>query len=93
MSTSPSPESASPWHVRAFVALALACVLAAGGYVAWAASRTGAGSAPAGSADTKLPAAKQQGPTVVFQHVGRDQGYAHVAVGTPGGEREFTPRV
>jgi hypothetical protein len=77
------------------VALALSCVLAAGAYVAWAATRNEATGAPAGSADTKLPAASRSAatPTVVFQHVGRDQGYAHVAVGTPGGERKFTPLV
>ncbi len=94
MNTSPLPESASPWRLRAFVALALACLLAGGAYVAWAATRDQAAEPPPGAADTRLPeSGNGAGPTVVFQHVGRDQAYAHVAVGSPGGERKFTSLV
>jgi hypothetical protein len=69
-------------------------VLVAGGYVAWAATRGAGGTgdeaeATAGARRSALPA----GPgTVVFQHVVRDDDYAHVAI-LAGGKRTFTPLV
>lgn len=85
-------------RVAAFVALTLACVAAAAGYVAWAASRDDARGGPArATKDVSLTnGAGRDAPRVVFQHVARDQHYAQVAIAPTArgaGARMFAPLV
>ena len=86
----PSPESSARSKRRSFAAITLACVLAAGGYVAWAATRDSgsatAGRSAAGARETAGPASGT-GPRLVFQNVVRGPDYAHVAVAGVGGGR------
>lgn len=93
-------ETAGNWRVWLFALLTLACVLAGGAYVAWAAARDGAGSAPSAAGEARLPSADALGseadpagrPAVVFRHVGSDA-FGRVAVGGggDGGKRSLTP--
>lgn len=88
MSRSQPAERPRRSQVRAFVALTIVCLAAAAGYVAWAASREddaagGGGAARAGGA-TLTAAPVADGAKVVFQHVARDENYAHVAISPPG---------
>jgi hypothetical protein len=76
--------------VKTFVVLSSACVLAAGGYVAWAATRNAAASSIDSTSATKALRSAMSGrrPAVMFQHVRRDlenavvvdSKYAHIAV-------------
>ena len=87
-------EPSSPARRRTFAALTLACVLAAGGYVTWAATRDGTAGGAARPARGAMPTAtpKSRGATVIFQHVARDANYARVAVTPVDGprRRKFT---
>jgi hypothetical protein len=82
----------------AFVGLATACLLAAGGYVTWAATRdaTGAAVDPIAAAKALQGAARGTNPAVMFQYVARDasagvltdEKYAHIGLtplANPGG--------
>jgi len=95
---SPSPEARSRTRGFAFAAIVLACVLAAGGYVAWAALRDSGASVernpgPADAAAGGEPASGT-GPRVVFQNVERGGDYAHVSVaGLDGTSRRATDLV
>ena len=94
MSRSQPAERPTRSQVRAFVALTVVCLAAAAGYVAWAASRDDAGAGAGGGSLTAAPVA--DGPKVVFQHVARDENYAHVAIAPPprgADRRSFTPLV
>ena len=86
----PSPDSGARARRRGFAAITLACVLAAAGYVAWAATRD-PGSASVGrnaaAARGSAGPASGSGPRLVFQHVVRGPDYAHVAVAGMGGGR------
>lgn len=73
----PDAQPRPPW--KAFIALVVVCVAAAGGYVAWAATRDDGGGRSTGSSSLTA-APSRSGPTVVFQHVARDGDYAHVAI-------------
>jgi hypothetical protein len=74
----------------AFVVLVIACLLAGGGYVAWAATRNAAGSSIDSAATAKAlkSAARGKQPVVMFQYVARDltqsvvvnSTYAHIAL-------------
>jgi hypothetical protein len=74
----------------AFVVLASACLVGAGAYVAWAATRNAAGSSSDSASAAKVLRAAASGkqPTVMFQHVARnltsavvvDTNYAHIAL-------------
>jgi hypothetical protein len=79
---------------RVFALLVLACVLVAGGYVAWAATRGGGAGEEAEATAPGAPRAvlPSRGPAVVYQHVVRDGDYAHVAI-LAGGKRTFAPLV
>jgi hypothetical protein len=79
---------------RVFALLVPACVLVAGGYVAWAATRGGGAGEEAEATAPGAPRAvlPSRGPAVVYQHVVRDGDYAHVAI-LAGGKRTFAPLV
>jgi hypothetical protein len=82
---------------RVFALLVVACVLAAGGYVTFAATRGGPGAGTGDETEAAAPgaprAALPTGPgAVVYQHVVRDEDYAHVAI-LAGGKRTVAPLV
>jgi hypothetical protein len=96
MADSLPPERAARRRGLAFAILTLACVVTAGAYVAWAATRDDS-SAPAGrprAASLDRQHARG-GPALLFQNVARGADYAHVALAPaePGAGRRVTPLV
>jgi hypothetical protein len=93
----PPPERSARARRRSFAALVVACVVAAAGYDSWAATREGesATTSPDAAAQALARPASGARPTLVFQHVARDAGYAHVALAPDGGgqARRITPLV
>jgi hypothetical protein len=84
----PPPDPLMRSRRRTFASLTIVCVLAAVGFVTWAAIRhPGSGTqGPRASARQAGEPASGVGPRIVFQHVARGEDYAHVAVtGTAGG--------
>jgi len=74
------PSARRPSRGLVFGLVVAACTLVAGSYVAVAVVRSG--SETAGDPNARIAGAPKRGasPTVVFQHVRRDAGYAHVAI-------------
>jgi len=75
-------EPLTPARRRAFLVLILACVVVAGAYVAWAATRDRTAGGAASPAPAAAPMAQPDpgGATVVFQHVSGDASNGRVAV-------------
>jgi hypothetical protein len=76
-------------RTRTFLAVVVACAAAASAYVAWAVVRGADTSTEAVAGDARAAADELAagGVSVVFQHIARDDDYAHVAVARGSGER------
>jgi hypothetical protein len=96
MTGSQPRERAARRRLQAFAILTLACVVTAGAYVAWAATRDEA-RVPTGRPQAASLARHGHGaPALLFQNVASGPDYAHVALAPaePGaGRREITPLV
>ncbi len=95
MADSQPPERAVRRRGLAFAILTLLCVVTAGAYVAWAATRDESSeSAGRPQATSLVRQHARGGPEVLFQNVARGADYAHVALAEPGaGRREIAPLV
>jgi hypothetical protein len=76
-------------RTQAFLGIVAACVIGASAYVVWAVVRASDTTSPAAAADARdaANALAADGLAIVFQHIARDEDYAHVAVARGSGER------
>jgi hypothetical protein len=83
-------------RTQTFLGIVAACVIAASAYVVWAVVRgtETTSQAAAGDARPAADALAADGMSIVFQHIARDEDYAHVAVARGSGqERVSSPLV